>query len=411
MLPIQHWITSTQTPVYFVKTPELPVLELRIIFDAGSARDGKYPGLSELTHNLLREGTAQLSAEQLADQFENIGAIFHAASDHDMAVVSLRTLTRKRFFIPALQTLTTLLNAPLFSKQGFAHQQKLLLSLLKHQEQSPRDLAENAFFAALYPHHPYKNPPIGIKKSILELTPEHTAEFYREYYCAQNARIVMVGNLILSRAKKIAEEISQKLPQGRRAVKLPVAANLTAAKTKKIIYPSTQTHILMVQVGIHRMDPDYFSLYVGNYILGGDPLASKLGQAVREKKGLAYDIRSYFLSLACKGPFLISFQTRSEKAQLALDIAQKTLNTFIAKKPQASELEAAKNNLAKGYNLRFDSNAAIAGNLVTLAFYDLPFDYFDTFIDRISSVTPLQVYTAFNTRIKPHNMAVIFLGE
>lgn len=411
MLPIQHWITSTQTPVYFVKTPELPILELRLIFDAGSRHDGEHPGIAELTHNLLREGTATLSAEQVANQLENIGAIFSTSNDQDMAIVSLRTLTQQSFLTPALKTLTDLLNAPLFSKQGFLHQQKLLLSLLEHQEQSPADLAENALFAALYPHHPYKTPAIGTKKSVLELKPEQMASFYHQYYSAQNARIIMVGDLSLSQAKEIAEMLSRKLPQGKQALKLPEALPTTTEKIEKIIYASEQTHILMGQIGINRADPHYFPLYVGNYILGGDPLVSKLGQSVREKKGLAYDIHSYFFPLACKGPFLISFQTRGQKAQLALDTARKTLNNFIAKKPLATDLEAAKNNIIKGYNLRFDSNRAIAGNLVLLAYYDLPLDYFNTFTDKISAVTREQVHAAFKTQVKPENMIVVFLGK
>ena len=411
MLPIQHWITSTQTPVYFVKTPELPILELRLIFDAGSRRDGQYPGIAELTHNLIREGTAKLSAEQVAHQLENIGAIFHTSNDQDMAIISLRTLTQQNFLTPALETLTALVNAPSFSSQGFLHQQKLLLSLLDHQEQSPADLAENALFAALYPHHPYKTPPIGTKKSVLKLTPEQIANFYRQYYSAQNAHIVMVGDLSLGQAKKIATMICRKLPQGTQAPKLGEVAPTTAEKIQKITYDSEQTHILMGQIGINRSDSNYFPLYVGNHILGGDPLVSKLGQSVREQKGLAYDIHSYFFPLACKGPFLISFQTRSQKAQLALDTARKTLKNFIAKKPLETDLQAAKDNIIKGYSLRFDSNRAIAGNLVVLAYYDLPLDYFNTFTDKVLAVTREQVHTAFKAQVKPENMVVVFLGK
>lgn len=142
MLPIQHWNTSTKTPVYFISTPELPILELKIIFDAGSARDGKYPGMAELTHNLLSEGTAQLSAEQVADHFENVGAIFNTSNDQDMAIVSLRTLTQKNFLNPALETLTTILSNPAFSKSGFEHQQKLLFSFLDRSTRS--DVAPGA---------------------------------------------------------------------------------------------------------------------------------------------------------------------------------------------------------------------------------------------------------------------------
>jgi zinc protease len=410
MLPIQHWTTSTQTPVYFVRTPELPILELKIIFAAGSAYDGKYLGISELTHNTLAEGTAKLSVEKVAEQFENVGAILSTSSDHDMTVIGLRTLTEKNFLDPAINTLVTILNAPAFSTEGVEHQKTLLLSFLDHQDQSPGDLAENAFFAALYPDHPYGTPPAGTKQSVLAIKPAQVTNFYRQYCCAQNARIVMVGDLTRSQAEEIAETLVKKLPQGKRAPKLPEAPYTNATKTVKIQYNSTQAHVLMGQVGITHTDPNYFSFYVGNYMLGGDPLISQLGHSVRESQGLAYDVRSYFLPLLDRGPFLISFQTRSQKAALALETARKTLNHFIEDKPLAASLQAAKDNITKGYSLRFDSNAAIASNLVSLAFYELPLDYFDTFTDKVLSVTADDVHTAFKTRIQPDKMVVVSVG-
>lgn len=411
MLPIQYWVTHTQTPVYFLYTPLLPIFDLRVIFDAGSARDGKNPGIAEITHRLLYEGTAKLSAEKVAERFENIGAIFSAFSDQDMAVVSLRTLAQNKFLMSALKTLTMLLSAPLFSKKGLEHQKKLLISLFEHQEHSPSDLAENAFFSALYLNHPYATPISGVKKSVITLEPEQVSHFYREYYAAQNARIVIVGDLRLKQAEKIANEISESLPQGKRAKKMLIARNSNTKEIKKIQYNSTQTHILMGQVGVNYASLDYFSFCVGNYILGGNSSVSKLGRSVREKEGLVYDIRSYFLPLAARGPFLISFQTQAKKVQFALEIVEKTLTEFITKKPLSVELQIAKDHIVKGYSLHFDSNSAIVGNLLELAFYDLPLDYFDTFTDKILAVTAEQIFAVFKRHIDPRKMVVVLVGK
>jgi len=411
MLPIQYWATHTQTPVYFVCTPILPILDLRVIFDAGSARDEENPGIAQITHNLLYEGTAKLSAEKIAERFENIGAIFGTFHDQDVAVVSLRTLTYNKFLMSALKTFITLLNAPLFSKEGLDHQKKMLISLLEHQEQSPSDLAENAFFSALYRDHPYATPVNGTKESVLALEPEQISNFYKQYYTAQNARIVMVGDLKLKQAEKMANEISENLPQGKRARKLLIASSATIKEIKKIQYSSTQTHVFMGKVGINHSDSDYFSFCMGNYILGGDPSISKLGQSVREKEGLVYDIRSYFLPLTYRGPFLISFQTQAKKASFALEVVRKTLVDFISKKPLCVELQRAKDHIVKGYSLHFDSNSAIIGNLVELAFYDLPLDYFNTFTGKILAVTEDQIFAAFKKYIDPDKMVVVLVGK
>lgn len=410
MLPIEHWITTTQTPIYFVRTPALPILELRLVFDAGSAHDGNYPGIAELTHNLLSEGTAELDAEAVANRFENVGAIFQTSNDSDKAVISLRTLTHDNFLKPSLDTLKAILHAPLFSPAGFAHQQKLLLSFFEHEEQSPAALIENAFFKALYPNHPYGTPSTGTSAGILALTPEQIVAFYRQHYVAQNASIAIVGNFSRSEANQLAEEIVEILPQGKRVAPLNVAPKNPAAQIK-IPYVSAQTHIIMGQVATQFSDPFYFSLYVGNAILGGDTLISRLGRSIREEKGLVYDIRSQFSPLRYRGPFSISLQTRTQKAEQALHEVHKNLRAFIAKPPLIAELQSVQDNIVKGHGLHFDSNKSIASHLVMLAFYQLPLDYFVHFTKNILEVTPEQIHEAFKARIQVAEMLTICLGQ
>lgn len=116
---IQHWVTGKGVRVYFIPVNDLPMVDLRMVFDAGSARDnGKY-GVALLTNALLSEGAAGQSAQKLAEQFESVGAQFGNGALKDMAWLNLRSLSDEKYFLPALNTLTNILIKPDFSGAAF----------------------------------------------------------------------------------------------------------------------------------------------------------------------------------------------------------------------------------------------------------------------------------------------------
>ena len=101
---IQHWETAQGTRVYFVPAPELPIVDVELVFDGGSARDGAKGGISQLTNTLLDDGAGDLDADQLAERFEDIGAQFSTDAQRDMATVSLRSLSDEATLKTALDT-------------------------------------------------------------------------------------------------------------------------------------------------------------------------------------------------------------------------------------------------------------------------------------------------------------------
>jgi zinc protease len=159
-----------------------------------------------------------------------------------------------------------------------------------------------------------------------------------------------------------------------------------------------------------RNDPDYFPLYVGNYVLGGGGFASRLIEEVRQKRGLVYSVHSYFIPLQQRGPFEIGLQTKREQADEALAVVRKTLGDFIAKGPTEDELKRAKQNLVGGFPLRIDSNKKILDYLAVIGFYRLPLSYLDDFTGKVEKVTVAQIRDAFTRRIQPDSMATVVVG-
>lgn len=407
---IEHWQTSNGGRVYFVAAPELPMIDIQVVFDAGAARDGDLSGIALLTNAMLNEGAAGLNTDQIAAEFEDVGAQFGNASQRDMAMLSLRSLTADDELKPALKMFESVLTQPDFPQASFERIQKQMLIGLQAEKQSPGAIASRAFYSNLYQQHPYASMTIGTEKSVKQLSLKAINAFYQQYYVANNAVIVLVGAIDKKQAMSIAEQLIAKLPAGQKAKPLMKVKSLMSAKKVTIQHPSTQTHILMGQPGISRGDADYFPLYVGNHILGGSGLVSKLSNEIREKRGLSYSVYSYFRPMRERGPYQFGLQTRNDQAEQALKVMQDTLTTFIHDGVTEQELTAAKQNITGGFALRLDSNSKIAGYLAMIGFYGLPLDYLDSFKSRVNAVTAQQIQDAYKRRVKADKMITVMVG-
>lgn len=407
---IHNWQSQEGAKVYFVEIKELPIVDIQIIFDAGSARDGKHPGLASLTNSLLDEGAAGLSADRISQGFDNMGAKYSAGTGRDSSFIKFRSLTDPAILEPALKNLAQVLSRPDFPEGALGRQKKRILTKIRSKQQSPGTMAEDVFFAELFGDHPYAVPVIGKEKSVKALTREDVSGFYKSYYVVKNATLAIAGNLTKQKAHAIAEELLEGLPVGSRPESIPRVPDLKQPATLKIDYPSSQTHILSGQVGLRRGDPDYFPLYVGNHVLGGGGMVSRLFEDIREKRGLSYSVYSYFLPMRERGPFMAKLQTRDDQASVAFEVLQNNLKKFIKYGPDEAELEAAKKNITGSFPLKVDSNAKIIDYLSLIGFYDLPKDYLETFNANVESVTFDQVKAAFNRRLTPDKFLTIMVG-
>jgi zinc protease len=408
---IQHWLTGNGGRVYFVNAPELPMVDIRVVFDAGAARDGTKHGLALMTNALLPEGADGMNADQISERFDSLGIQFGNSSERDMSLLSMRSLTASRYLQPGLDLLATVLQKPDFPKDAFERERNRLLIAIEQRQQQPGKLASQAFFKAVFKKHPYHTLPEGDTDTVKALNVADLRAFYQQYFVAKNATIAIVGDLDRKQAEAVAEKLLGGLPPGQAAPKLPEVKPLASAETVKIEHPSAQTHILVGQPGVKRGDPDYFPLFVGNHILGGSGLVSRLSDEIREKRGLSYSTYSYFSPMHSEGPFVIGLQTRTSSAKEALDVTRNEVRRFVTQGPTAKELDAAKKNLTGGFPLRISSNKKIVGYIAMIGFYGLPLDYLDTFSSKVDAVTVNDIKDAFQRRVNPDKMVTVLVGK
>ncbi|MCB1824704.1 MAG: insulinase family protein [Candidatus Competibacteraceae bacterium] len=407
---IQNWRTTNGVPVYFIAARELPMVDAQILFGAGSVRDGERPGLAKLTNGLLEEGAGDWSADTIADRLDQVGARLATSSRRDLAAVALRSLTDPRYLQPAVATVARLLKEPSFAPDAVERVRQQMLTALQERAQSPGAIAQDAFFKALYGDHPYGSPPDGTPASLNAITRADIQAFHRRYYTAANAVVAIVGDLDRPAAEQLANALVGGLPKGEPVPPPPPVLALATGQTIRIPHPSSQSHILIGQLGVSRADPDYYALYLGNHVLGGNGLVSQLSQEIREQRGLAYGAYSAFSPMRQTGPFLINLQTRNDQADTALQVAQTTLRQFSADGPDPQLLEEARRNITGGFALNLAGNGKLVNYLGLIAFHGLPLDYLQTFIDTMNGISLEQVKTAWQRHIQPDRQIVVIVG-
>jgi zinc protease len=192
---IESWTTDKGAKVLFVAAHELPILDVRIVFDAGSARDGDKAGVAALTNALLDQGAAGMDADAIAAGFEQRGANLGVGSQRDMAWLSLRSLSDDKLLEPSLDLFGQVLASPDFPEADFKRERERTLTGLEYQKQRPKSLMENAFYRDVYARHPYAGNPSGEEDSVAALTVKDLRDFYSRYYVARNATLVLVGDI------------------------------------------------------------------------------------------------------------------------------------------------------------------------------------------------------------------------
>ena len=402
---IEHWVSPSGAKVYFVESRVLPMLDVQVDFAAGSMFDpaGK-SGLAALTRGTLDLGAGERDETAIAEQLADIGANLGGGADTDRASVSLRTLSARDKRDPALAILRDVIQRPQFEAGVFAREQGRTISGLKEAMTRPDAIAGKAFWAALYPTHPYGQQ--ATPESVSAFNRDDLQAFHTAYYTASNANITLVGNISRSDAEKIAESLVAKLPKGE-AASLPPPPEVPKGSTVKLPHPASQAHISIGLPAIERGDPDFFPLSVGNYTLGGGGFVSRLMKEVRDKRGYAYSVYSYFAPLKQSGPFQIGLQTKRSQAAAAIKVARDVLDGFLRDGPSEEELAAAKANLTGSFPLRLDSNAKILANVSVIGFYGMPLDYLDQYQAKVLAVTADDIKQAFARRVRPADLITV----
>jgi len=407
-LNIQHWESNNEARIYFIENHDLPIVDINVDFRAGSVKDTKQKsGLASLTNHMMVLGSGGVNEEDLANQFIDLGAQLNSSFDQDKSGFSVRTLTEKRS--EAIDLLTLVLHKPNFDKDILEREKKRYIASISQSETMPGSIASKAFNKALYGEHPYGLSSSGEVETIRKISKKDLNNFYKNNYFSNELSIVIVGDISRKEAEELGNKISSGFTQSKITSPIPLVKELKGQDIR-ISHPAKQAHLYYGAPIIKRGDPDFLALYLGNYILGGGGFVSRLTQVIREDRGLAYSVYSYFMPYIEKGPFQIGVQTKKNQVDQAKKLIDKTVAEFIKNGPKSQELKRAKDFMIGGFPLKLDSNKSILEYVSMMAFYKYPLDYLDTFTDKIDKISSEEIKSAFQRRVDMSKFSTVIVG-
>ena len=418
-LPIQHWTQPSGAQVYLVESRSIPMVDVNIDFDAGDRRDPAHQaGLASVTASmtgkglLAQNGEPAMDENQLGEAWADQGAGFGGDAGSDRMSFSLRSLTEPALLDRAVHLAARQLGEPEFPEHVWQRDRARMSASIREANTRPGTVASRAYQRAVYSGHPYGAD--VTEASLAAIGIEDMRRFFRAHVMPCRAKVSVVGNVDRAQADALVARMLARLPQGPGGCAplppVPEVPPLAKSFNEAIPFQSAQAHVLIGQPGYKRSDPDYFPLLVGNYILGGGGLVSRLSTEVREKRGLSYGASSYFSPGLHAGAFTIGLQTRPDQAAQATQVAKDVVARFVADGPTAQELKAAKDYLVGGFPLRIDSNRKLLDNVAAIAWHNLPLNYLDTWTAQVAKVSAQDVRAAMARKLQPDRMVTVTVG-
>lgn len=388
----------------------LPMVSIELLIESGSRHEpAEQAGLANLTARLLTQGTQKRSAVQISEALDFMGASLSASCGEDVATVSMTIL--KKDLAAGLDLLAEVLTQASFPPVEIDRQKQAVIASIRARQEDPGAVAGTAFAAALFPKSPYGRPVEGTEATVKLVQQKALQDFYARHYRPNRAIIAVVGDVA---EKEIAEALSKAMKgwsKGAAGAKPAAPAQIGQPQVVQVKKDLTQANIMLGHNGVARGNPDYYAMQVMNYILGGGGFSSRAMDSIRNERGLAYSVYSYFAAEKSHGSFQFVMQTKNETAAEAIRIAKDEMRRMREQPVEERELSDAKDYLIGSFPLRFDTNRKVAGFLAQVEYYELGLDYPERYNELIGKVTREDVARVAKQYLRPDDLITVVVGN
>ncbi len=410
-LDLKREVLENGLTLMTVEKHNLPIVKVVVAVKAGSIIEPeKKAGLANFTASLLTGGTKNRTSRQISEETEFVGASLGASADDDYVTVSLSIL--KKDITLGFELLSDIILNPSFPEDELSKKRERIKGGLKAQEENPEFVASREFKKAVFGTHPYGRLIQGAPETLDTINKDDIADFHSAYYAPNNAIMSVVGDITAEEVKHLLKQYFSEWHK--KEIKGSTSLISAGAKGKKIISVDkelSQASIIMGHAGVSRDNPDFYAISVMNYILGGGGFESRLMQNVREEKGLAYDIHSFFDANKYGGLFEVGVQTKNESANTAIEEILKEIKMLRDKPVSDTELSDAKSFLTGSFPLRLETGQRIASFLLAVEYYGLGTDYIDKYASYINSVTKEDVLRVAKKYLEPENIVLVVVAD
>lgn len=407
---VQRVEGTTGTVGWLIEDHTNPIIAVRFAFRGGAALDpeGK-EGLAEMTSGLLDEGAGPLDSTAFQRKLEDLAIALRFSAGRDTFGGRLQTLTKNRD--TAFDLLRIALTMPRFDAEPVERIRGQILANLRSEEEDPDVMARRELFRNLFPDHPYGKPVSGTKESIAAIGPADLKGFVERRIARDGLFVGVVGDITPDELAVALDWVFGELPMNATDWELPDTKPQADGGLTVVETDVPQSSIVFGQRGLRRDDPDYYSAYVLNHVLGGGGFTSRLYSEVREKRGLAYSVYSALAPMDSTGIMFGGSGTRNDRAAETVEIIRTEWRRMASEGPTTEELADAKRFLTGSFPLRFSSSDRIAAILVAIQLDDLGIDYLDRRNSLIDAITLDDVRRVARDLLNPDSLHFVVAGR
>ena len=368
-------------------------------------------GLADFTALALLRGTARRSFQQIFNALETAGANLGFDGGTHTAAMGGRALADDLPLI--LKLLSEALRQPTFPQKPVERLRAQMLTGLAMRAQDTNEMASLAFDQLVYAGHPYARPDDGYPETVQAITRADLAAFHARHYGPRGMVLAIAGAVDPQRA---VDQVAQALgdwhnPEQPEPPALPPPTPLAATITRHVELPAkSEADLFMGTVGPARSAPDYLATSLGNSVFGQFGMFGRIGAVVREQAGLAYSVYSSLSGGVGPGPWLISAGVAPQNVPQAIELIRAEIARFVSQPVTIDELADSQANYIGRLPLSLESNAGVAGALLSLERYDLGLDYYPRFAGLVAAVTPEDVLQAAQHYLHPDRLAIATAG-
>lgn len=368
-------------------------------------------GLASFTATALMHGTENYAHQQLFDALETAGASLGFNSGAHTVSFSGRSLNEDLDLL--LDLASECLRRPTFPPAEVERLRAQILTDLALRDQDPNSVALLTFDKLVYPGHPYSRPDEGEPQTVQALTRDELAAFHQQTYGPRGMVIAIVGGMQPERAvEKVAQAFGDWTnPEQPETAVLPELRPLSETTRQHVPIPGkSQTSLVMGVAGPPRTAPGFLAASLGNNVLGQFGMGGRIGEALRERAGLAYYAFSSLGGGLGPAPWLTAAGVAPEHVERAIELIQSEIARFVTHGVTEDQLADSKANYIGGLPLSLESNAGVASALLNIQLYDLGLDYYWTFTERVNAVTREEVVEVARRYLDVERMAVASAG-
>ena len=406
---------SNGLKVVLAERHDAPVVNFQLLVDSGYASDAAdKPGVANLAMRMLEEGTKTRKSLEIGEAFESLGAQFGASANLDSSIVYMNTL--KATMPQALNLYSDLVLNPSFPQNEFERLQKDRLAAIAREKTVPQTMALRVLPSILYgKDHPYATPftGTGTEEAVQRMTRDDLLKYHATWFKPNNATLLVVGDTTLAEVKPMLEKAFASWRAGE--VPKKVLADV-AAPGKSVVYLVDRPGACAARPAGRRRSrsaahPDALPLEIVNHLFGGS-FNSRINMNLREDKHWSYGVRSLLQGALGQRPFLSVSPVQTDKTRESLQELVREYRDIAGGKPiTAEELKAAVDNNTLGLPGGFETAGQLTSAYTNIVQYGLPDDYYNTYTQKVLSLTPQQANTLAARSFTPDRLVWVVVGD